>query len=180
MQPLMFKDHLAPLLPVDPFFFYSSPVFGQIKRQYFKFPWISPEHLLPLFCTPVPIYMLWPFVNIRCPLSCNSYMSITSGQTSRDSRCEYLSPNGFANWKGSKHDVSLFLYNKLPWLQLHPHRLSLCASSKSLTEHFETSVCLRRPGRDLCLCHLTKLCPLAALNLAMKVRFLLAFVYRLV
>ena len=114
----------------------SSPSVNKLPSstaKYFNFWLISPEHLLPFFCTPVPMFSCIVESLVLVSMSevwlfgCNSSMKTTSDQTSPDSRWVYKGPTGLCQFwadgtaghlpisKGNKLDVFFICCTKFPW-----------------------------------------------------------------
>ena len=155
--------------------------------KYLKFWLILPEHLLPFFCTPVPvfscIFKLLGLVSVSevWLFGCSYSMNTTSGQTSADSRWVYPGPTGFCQFwtddtagnllisKGNKPNV-FFKVSFVNHCVYDPQRCPFpyALLKRAWTAHLETPVCFEisvceRPR----WCSTTTLCLVDVLSLAM-------------
>ena len=113
----------------------SSPSVNKLPSataRYFTFWLIHPEHVLPFFCAPVPMFSCISKLLGLASMSevwlfgCNYSMKTTPGQTSPDSRWVCLGPTGFCQFwavgmvgnllisKGNKPNVFFICRTKFP------------------------------------------------------------------
>ena len=162
----------------------SSPSVNKLPAatdKYFKCWLISPDQLLPCFCTTVPLFLckveslglvsmseVWIFGH-------NSSLKTTSGPTSPDSRWVYLVHLVSA---GSElmalldimclSSAALSFLGRPLCLQFSTSPVSLCFFKRSWTSHVETSVCSEIfAWQRLCWCRVTTLCLVAVLSLVL-------------